>query len=116
MSRAQGLLTPCPGALEADSAKLFQAASRAQGLFARSQQEVLMRLLLYEDFLGCFRSEGILARSQDVLRLTLRRLFRLLPFSGDLEVYYAKIFLDCDAPQVTVRSFPAALEPRLSRA
>ena len=39
-----------------------------------------MRLLLYEDCLGCFRSEGILARSQDVLRLTLRRLFRLLPF------------------------------------
>ena len=74
-----------------------------------------MRLLLYEDFLGCFRSEGILARSQDVLRLTLRRLFRLLPFSGDLEVY-AKIFLGCNAPQVTVRSFPAAFEPRLSRA
>ena len=46
-----------------------------------------MRLFLYEDCLGCFRSEGILARSQDVLRLTLRRLFRLLPFSGDLEVY-----------------------------
>ena len=61
-ARAQWLLTPCPGALEADSAKLFQAASRAQGLFARSQQEVLMRLLLYEDFLGCFRSEGILQR------------------------------------------------------